>query len=143
MEIAREFVLDGSVTLVWFFRDEANEYADSVRDGMDRSRAVVPALWPLEIANTIVIGERRQRSTPAQAAAWLGLLAALPIAVDAETTARAWSDTINIARAHNLSAYDASYLELAMRRALPIASLDGKLNAAAAGVGVPLFVAPR
>ena len=100
-------------------------------------------MWPLEIANTIVIGERRQRSTPAQAAAWLGLLAALPITVDAETTARAWSDTINIARAHNLSAYDASYLELAMRRALPIASLDGRLNAAAAGVGVPLFVAPR
>ena len=60
MEVAREFVLDGSVTLVWFFRDEANGNADAVRDGMDRSRAVVPALWPLEIANTIGIGERRQ-----------------------------------------------------------------------------------
>jgi predicted nucleic acid-binding protein len=141
MEIPREFVLDGSVTLVWFFRDEANDYADAVRDGMDRSRAVVPSLWPLEIANTIVIGERRKRSTLAQAAAWLGLLAELPITVDDETTARAWSDTLNIARAQNLSAYDASYLELAMRRALPIASFDSRLNAADAGVGVPLFLA--
>jgi predicted nucleic acid-binding protein len=139
-ESAGEFVLDGSVTLVWFFRDEAHDFADAVRDGMHRSRALVPSLWPLEIANAIVIGERRKRSTPAQTAAWLGLLAELPIAVDDETTARAWSGTLNIARAHDLSAYDASYLELAMRRALPIASLDGKLKAAATAVGVPLFL---
>ena len=136
-----EFVLDGSVTMAWYFQDEMNDYADAVRDGLDRSQAVVPSLWPLEVANTVVMGERRKRSTPAQAATWLGFLGVLPIVVDGETTARAWGDTLGLARAHNLSAYDAAYLELAMRRGLPLATLDEKLKAAAAAVGVSLFSA--
>ena len=141
MESMKEFVLDGSVTMAWYFQDEMSDYADAVRDGMDRSQAVVPSLWPLEVANTVVMGERRKRSTPAQAATWLGLLSVLPIVVDGETTARAWSETLGLARAHNLSAYDAAYLELAMRRGLPIATLDDKLKAAAAAVGVSLYSA--
>jgi predicted nucleic acid-binding protein len=112
-----------------------------VRDGLDRSQAVVPSLWPLEVANTVVMGERRKRSTPAQAATWLGFLGVLPIVVDGETTARAWGETLGLARAHNLSAYDAAYLELAMRRGLPLATLDEKLQAAAAAVGVSLYSA--
>lgn len=68
------------------------------------------------------------------------LLKSLPIAIDGETAARAWADTMHLARAHNLSAYDATYLELAIRRGLPLACLDGKLKAAAVAVGVPLFV---
>lgn len=135
-----EFVLDGSVTMAWYFKDEADAYADSVRDGLVQARAFVPTLWPLEVANTLVVGERRKRSTPAQAAAWLGLLGALPIVVDDETSGRAWRETLDLARAHNLSAYDAAYLELAMRRGLPLATLDDKLRAAAAAVGVTLHV---
>ncbi len=135
------FVLDGSVTLAWYFQDEMDGYADAVRDGMIRSQAVVPSLWPLEVANTVVMGERRKRSTPAQAATWLGILGTFPIVVDGETTARAWGETLGLARAHNLSAYDAAYLELAMRRGLPLATLDGKLKAAAAAVGVAIFAA--
>ncbi len=127
--------------MAWYFKDEMNDYADAVRDGMDRSQAFVPSLWPLEVANTVVMGERRKRSTPAQAATWLGFLGVLPIVVDDETTARAWGDTLGLARAHNLSAYDAAYLELAMRRGLPIATLDDKLKAAAAAVGVSLYSA--
>jgi predicted nucleic acid-binding protein len=127
MESLKEFVLDGSVTMAWYFKDEMNNYADAVRDGMDQNQAVVPSLWPLEVANTIVMGERRKRSTPAQAATWLSFLSVLPIVVDAETTARAWGDTLGLARAHNLSAYDAAYLELAMRRGLPIATLYDRL----------------
>lgn len=141
MESIQEFVLDGSVTMAWYFQDERNDYADAVRDGLDRSQAVVPSLWPLEVANTVVMGERRKRSTPAQAATWLGFLGVLPIVVDGETTARAWGETLGLARAHNLSSYDAAYLELAMRRGLPLATLDEKLKAAAVAVGVSLYAA--
>ena len=141
MESLKEFVLDGSVTMAWYFKDEMNNFANAVRDGMDRSQAIVPSLWPLEVANTVVMGERRKRSTTAQAATWLGFLGALPIVVDDETSARAWGDTLRLARAHNLSSYDAAYLELAMRRGLPLASLDAKLKAAAVTAGVSLFVA--
>jgi predicted nucleic acid-binding protein len=143
METHPEFVLDTSVTLSWFFKDEANEYADAVRDGLSRGRAVVPSLWFLEVANALVIGERRGRSTPAQAATWLGLLGALPIVGDGETGTRAWSDTLGLARSQNLTSYDAAYLELAMRRGLPIATLDARLRTAAAAVGMPLYAKPE
>ncbi len=70
----------------------------------------------------------------------MSFLGALPIVIDGETSARAWGDTLSLARTQSLSAYDAAYLELAMRRGVPIASLDDKLKAAAAKVGVPLLV---
>jgi len=131
-----EFVLDGSVAMAWFFADEVNDYANSVLSNLATGRAVVPSLWPLEVANTILVGERRKRSTEAQAAAWLGILESLSIEIDGETMARAWSDTLALGRSRNLSAYDAAYLELAMRRGLPLATLDEKLKSAALAVGV-------
>lgn len=139
MEGPQEFVLDNSVTMAWYFKDEMNDYANAVRDDLDHNQAIVPSLWPLEVAN-VVMGERRKRSTPAQAAVWLSLLNALPIHIDSETSARAWGETLSLARDHSLSAYDASYLELAMRRGVPIATLDDKLKTSAAKVGVPLLV---
>lgn len=132
----KAFVLDGSVTMAWFFRDETNAYAEAVEDSLARAEAVVPALWPLEVANALVVGERRKRSTEAQAVTWLSCLRALPIVVDDETAARSWDDTLNLARAHQLSAYDAAYLELALRRSLSLATLDDRLKDAAAVVGV-------
>jgi predicted nucleic acid-binding protein len=72
----------------------------------------------------------------------LSLLAGLPIAVDDETSSRAFGDIVHLARSHGLSAYDAAYLELAMRRGLPLACLDGKLKAAALAAGVALFMPP-
>ena len=132
----RAFVLDGSVTMAWFFRDETNAYAEAVEDALAQAEAVVPSLWPLEIANTLVVGERRNRCTEAQSVTWLSYLRALPIIVDDETAARSWDDTLGLARAHQLSAYDAAYLELAMRRSLPLATLDERLKEAAAAVGV-------
>lgn len=136
-----EFVLDGSVTMAWYFADESNAYADSVLTKLGTARAFVPALWPLEVANTLVVGERRKRSTQAQAAAWLGILESLPIEIDGETPIHAWSRTLSLARSHNLSAYDASYLELALRRGLPLATLDAKLKAAALSLGLSVFTA--
>jgi predicted nucleic acid-binding protein len=136
---ARAFVLDCSVTMAWFFQDEAEAYAEAVEDALADAEAVVPATWPLEVANTLVTGERRRRSTEAQAATWLRYLRALPVTVDDETAGRAWGDTLSLARAHQLSAYDAAYLELALRRGLPLATLDDRLKAAAAAAGVAEF----
>jgi len=99
----------------------------------------VPPLWPLEVANALLVGERRSRITPAETARFLAILATFPITVDDETVAHAWLDTMHLARAQNLSSYDAAYLELALRRGLPLAALDGKLKTAAQAVGVPLF----
>jgi len=137
-----EFVLDGSLALAWYFKDEADPYADAVASRFPATRAAVPVIWPLEIANAVLMGERRQRSTEAQATTWLGYVGSLPIVVDDETNDRAWDDVLSLARAHRLSAYDAAYLELALRRGLPLATLDDKLKAAASAVGVPSF-APR
>jgi predicted nucleic acid-binding protein len=136
---ARAFVLDCSVTMAWYFKDEANAYAKAVRKSLGGLDAVVPGLWPLEVANILVQGERRQRSTEADASKWLGYLQMLPIRVDDETAARAWSEILHIARSYDLSAYDASYLELAIRLGLPLASLDSELKAAAASAGVAEF----
>ena len=137
--VAERFVLDGSLALAWYFADEANPYADAVAQGLATREAIVPSLWRLEIANTLVMGERRKRSTQAQAAAFVARLELLPIVIDDKTDAHAWNETIRLARACKLSAYDAAYLEIAMRRGLPLASLDNQLKAAATAVGVRLF----
>lgn len=124
------------MTLAWFFQDETNAYAEAVEDSLARAEAVVPSLWPLEVANTLVIGERRKRSTEAQATTWLSYQRGLPIKVDDETAVRSWDEILSLARAYQLSAYDAAYLELALRRNLPLATLDDRLKDAAAAVGV-------
>ena len=133
------FVLDGSVTMVWGFDDEASPYADAILDRMPDLQAHVPGLWTLEVANALLVGERRRRTTPADSARFLAILASFPITVDDQTAARAWHETTHLARAHNLSAYDASYLELAIRLGVSLATLDDKLKTAAEAVGVPLF----
>jgi predicted nucleic acid-binding protein len=134
-------VVDGSVAVAWCFPDEKGEYPQSVLDSLATAGAVVPSLWSLEVANALLMGERRKRSTPEETAKSVQFLESLPITVDEATAPQAFRQTLHLARAHNLSAYDASYLELAMRRGLPLATLDEKLKSAAAVVGVPLFVA--
>src|SRR3954451_14317850 len=143
MSNTEEFILDNSVAMVWGSDDEADPYAEALLDLMPTARAYVPSLWPLEVANALLVGERRKRITPPDTAKFLSLLGTFPITVDDETTARAWGDTLGLARAHNLSAYDAAYLELAMRRGLPLATLDAKLKSVALAVGVPLFAVPK
>ena len=133
--VASRFVLDTSLTLAWYFADEANPYADAVARSLPSGEAIVPSLWLLEVANAPVIGVRRSRSTEARASAFLARLRTLPIVLDDETDSRAWSDTIGLARAFSLSAYGASYLELAKRRGLPLATMDRKLPAAAVAAG--------
>jgi predicted nucleic acid-binding protein len=142
MDATNAFVLDGSITMVWGFDDESDAYADEILDSMPKLQAYVPSLWPLEVANALLVGERRNRIKPAEAARFLAILGAFPITVDDQTVTHAWGDTMHLARAHNLSSYDACYLELAIRLGLPLAAQDGKLKAAAQAMGVPLFKVP-
>jgi|SRR5579872_3852188 len=135
------FVLDCSLTVAWFFEDEADAYAQAVEDSLPAAAAIVPTLWPLEVANALLMSERRQRATEAKVTTFLGLLKALPITLDDETAARAWQESIHLARTHELSVYDAAYLELALRRGLPLATLDDRLEAAAVAAGVPKYEA--
>ncbi len=132
-------VLDNSMAIAWSFEDESDAYADGVLDRLASMSAVVPASWPLEVANALLMGERRKRSTEAETIKWTGILASLPIVVDDETSSRAWTDTLSLARGHGLTANDAAYMELAIRRHLPLASIDAKLKAAATAIGVALL----
>jgi predicted nucleic acid-binding protein len=138
-QVPAQFVLDCSVVFAWYFADENSVYADAIATSLVRAQALVPSLWPLEVANTLLTGERRKRSTQAQASSFLARLAALPIIVDDFTTQHAWSSTISLARVHGLSSYDATYLELAVRRHVPLATLDDNLKAAATKVGLELY----
>lgn len=136
---AKTFVLDCSLTVAWFFEDEMNRYAQAVEDSLAAAAAVVPGLWPLEVANALLVGERRSRATEANVTTFLRLLAALPIALDDDTASRAWQHSLHLARSHRLSVYDAAYLELALRQGLPLATLDDRLAAAATSAGVPAY----
>jgi predicted nucleic acid-binding protein len=132
------FVLDASVTLTWAFEDEVTPYTDRVLGRLDHDTALVPAIWPLEIANGALAGERRQRIQPADTSRFSALVQSLPIELDDMHLERAVGLVLDLARAHTLTTYDASYLELAMRAGLPLATQDERLRAAADQVGVPL-----
>lgn len=130
-------VLDASVALQWCFPDEDTRYSTEVLRGLEHAGAFVPALWPMEIANAILSAERRKRLSRSDVARFLQLIVALPIEIDNRTAERALGETLTLARSCNLTAYDAAYLELAMRRGLPLATLDKKLRIAAEAAGVP------
>ena len=133
------FVLDCSVGMAWCFEDEADRYADGVLDRLVEESALVPPLWPLEIANVLVVVERRRRLRRSDSARFLELVGALPIEVDTATPDP--SHLLALAREHGLSAYDAAYLALAMREGIPLATRDRALGKAARLCGVSLFAA--
>ena len=106
---------------------------------LDGDVAVAPAIWPLEVANALCIGERRQRLQASDIARSAELLQALPIRVDSLELSRAMGPVLAMARAHGLSSYDPCYFELAMREGLPLVTQDTRLRDAATCVGVPLL----
>jgi predicted nucleic acid-binding protein len=132
-------VLDASVTLCWLFEDQATAYTDSVLDRLGGGDgAVAPAIWPFEVANVLAVAERRRVVKPAQAATFLEELGQLSIDVDRTGIERVFGAVLETARRYRLSAYDAGYLELAMRETLPLATLDAALRNAARAAGVRL-----
>ena len=136
------FVLDNSVTMRWFFGDgkpQEISYAGKVLDAMKVASAIVPATWGLEVANVIARAEAKALVTEARSGAFLEMLDGVSIEVDATTFAHALSATLQLARRYKLSAYDASYLELALRRGIPLATLDEDLQKAAKKAGVKRF----
>jgi predicted nucleic acid-binding protein len=140
------FVLDASVTMCWFFLDgkpAERTYALSVLEAMKQSEtsALVPVTWGLEISNVIGKAEMKGLITEAQSEAFLEMLGSIDVSVDTATFSKALSDTLQISRRHRLSAYDASYLELAMREGLPLATLDEDLQKAANKAGLKRFAA--
>lgn len=137
--MSRSFVLDCSATLPWIFDDESTPASDELLEALaDGGEAWVPALWHLELGNVLLGARRRNRIDQAGVEAFLAQLGVLDIRVDSETVAKAWGKTLDLASQHQLSTYDATYLELALRRALPLATLDSALASAAGAAGIKL-----
>ena len=135
----KRFVLDASVSLCWCFENQATDYSENIFEMMARgTEARVPFLWPVEMANVLVLAERRKQITLAQVTALLEEIQQWPIQVDVTGVHRAFYQILTAAHEHDLTAYDAAYLELAMREALPLATLDKTLRRAAEAVGVAL-----
>ena len=136
------FVLDASVALLWLV-PETNpagvDYAATTLRALKGSQAVVPSLLALEIANVVVKVESRGIVTEADAQRFIALLGRLNIVTDQATAAHALGDTLNLARRFKLSAYDAAYLELALRTGLPLATRDADLTPAATTASVAFF----
>jgi|SRR5580700_1053516 predicted nucleic acid-binding protein len=132
-------VLDSSITVAWLYREEATKAVDEIFENLIETSAWVPALWHLEVANVLQIGIRRQRHAADFRDRMLSDLSDFSIRVDPETHRQAWGPTARLAELHRLTLYDAAYLELALRRGLPLATLDEDLRTAAEAEGVPLL----
>ena len=135
------FVLDASVAVAWCFDDESTPAAWALLDRLRTVPAHVPALWQLEVGNILLGAERRRRITQARAVLFLGILGELDIRVDPDLAGRAFRDVLPLARAGGLTTYDATYLELAMRLGLPLATKDAALIRAANAVRVKTLAA--
>jgi predicted nucleic acid-binding protein len=135
------FVVDNSVAFAWCFEDEQTAGIMALLDRVAEEGAVAPQLWPIEALNGLLTAERRGRIDRDVRQLLAGFLQALPISIDEETASRSWITTARLAEQHRLTAYDATYLELAMRRGVPLATNDTALIAAAKAVGVALLPA--
>lgn len=135
-------VLDCCVVLAWCFEDEKNAQADALLERLATTEFFVPHLWHLEVANVLLVSERRKRSTQQHTDRWLEFLRSLPIITDTGTPEFAAADTLKLARTHALSAYDAAYLELALRMDIPLATIDKNLLKAAKAAGVLSVLEP-
>lgn len=131
------FVLDTSVTMTWCFEDEALPATDQLLTEAASGGAVVPAIWQCGVVNVLLVAQRKNRLSEAQADHFLSLVTRLPIRAEPMVTP---SDVLNVGRRHGLSGYDAAYLELAGRNGWGLATLDSKLAAAARASGVELIL---
>jgi predicted nucleic acid-binding protein len=134
-----EVVMDASVALAWCFPDEASDYADEVLVAAEGHSIVVPALWPIEVTNALLVAERRKRVKPAEIRRFVELLESLTVLVDSQPVAESVRNVLPLAREYGLSAYDAAYLDVAIRYGALLATLDGRLQLAGKKAGIELF----
>jgi predicted nucleic acid-binding protein len=132
-------ILDSSATLAWIYGDETTDAIRRIFDAIADNGALVPSLWRLQVANSLTMAVRKRRIDPDFRRAALADLAILDISTDPQTDSHAWTDTLNLADQLHLTVYDAAYLELAQRRILPLATLDGELRTAATAIGVTVL----
>jgi predicted nucleic acid-binding protein len=138
----KRFVLDASVAVAWCFEDETTKFTEGVLQMLSQgAEALVPSLWPFEVANALLIAERRKRIVLAKATALLERIAGLPISVMTIDPRHAFEQILPVARQQRLSGYDAAYLELALRQGIPLATLDEELRRAVRAIGVELVTA--
>lgn len=133
------FVLDCSVTMAWCFEDERTAATDALLARVVDAGAIAPFLWPLEVTNVLLNAARRKRIPHDAVNQVARRIAALPVAIDKDGAGLIWGNTLQLAERHSLTSYDACYLELAQRKALPLATLDAALRTAAMAVGVGLL----
>jgi predicted nucleic acid-binding protein len=130
------FVVDNSVVIGWLVPAQATAYTRRILERVRREQVVVPSLWPVELANVMIVRRRRAAMTPAQIHSALQRIQRLRIAVDGAAVSP--ESLFSIGERHGLSAYDAAYLELAQRRGIPLATGDDRLKLAARAAGVSL-----
>jgi len=135
------FVLDASVAVAWCFDDESTPAAWALLDRLRTAPGHVPALWALEIGNILLGSERRRRITRARTTEFLEILGELDVRIDPDLPGRAFRDVLPLARERRLTTYDATYLELAMRLGLPLATKDAALARAAAALRIKTLAA--
>lgn len=133
------FVLDCSVTMAWLFEDEKTTFTESVLDKLQVEQAMVPMLWFLEVVNILLVAEKRKRCTPAQSIRFLETLKSWPIEIDKGGAETQTESLLLLARLYGLSAYDAAYLDIALRLGHPLATLDAQLSRACRDAGVALL----
>jgi predicted nucleic acid-binding protein len=135
------FVADSSVGVAWAVASQAGHATDALLDKIAKGTPVfVPALWPFEVANCLLVLQRRRRCLPEDRDQALAALDRLPLSVDEEGFRLAFGKVSQLATEHGLSVYDAAYLELAIRRKLPLASRDEALCQAAQKCRVTLLL---
>jgi len=133
-------VLDNSITAAWCFEDQSTPYTEAVLQAViDGAEAVVPVVWRLEVANVLLVAERRKKIAPEKSARFTEDLRQFTITVDIDGLDLVFGPVLEHARLHQRSAYDASYLELAHRRGLALATKDEPLQKAAEALGITLF----
>ena len=130
------FVLGASVALAWALEKEERPAAMRAQALIETEVAFVPAIWWFEIGNVLLVNERRGRLTQNDTAAFLRALSSMSVQIDRRAVQ---PNMLALARSHRLTVYDAAYLELAMRAALPLATLDRALADAARAEGVALL----
>ena len=132
-------VIDASVALAWCFPDEASDYADSVLLAVENQTVIVPAIWAVEITNALLVGERCKRIRQPEVRRFVDLMNGLSVVEDGQPFSDTVSNVLPLAREYDLSAYDAAYLDVAVRHEIPLATLDSGLQKACTTAGINIF----